>query len=236
MDRLPAIAVPFGEPLQAVDQGRESSQRRCLAEHLPVGPRGITGNRGSRRDISDDTALRPDSGPSTYAEVVGEASLPAQDDVVIHLGASGDPDLRQDQASCTDPYIVPDVDQVVDLGPRADDGIAHAASIDCAIGSHFYSVSQQAPSNVRYPVVSGSLRHVPEPAPADSRSGLQRYPVPERRPRGHHRVWPDVAPISQPASRANHRERSDDAVRAKLRTSRNYRTGPQRDATGPSGA
>ena len=51
-------------------------------------------------------------------------ALARDGNMIAQLGRTGDTDLRDKQAMLTDFHVVPDLDQVIDLGPLAYHGLA----------------------------------------------------------------------------------------------------------------
>src|SRR6185312_3822927 len=76
-------------------------------------------------------------------EVVVDAHLRPQRDVVTDRQAAREPDLGRKQAVPADGHIVTDLDLIVDFGALADHGIAETAAVDCGAGADLDVVLDQ---------------------------------------------------------------------------------------------
>ena len=104
---------------------------------LPLAARRV--GRGAqdltlRGDRAMDAGLRADDGELADLGVVLDPGLAAHDDVVARLATAGDPDLPAEQVVLADPVVVADHDEVVDLGPLAQDGRLEGSPVDRAVG------------------------------------------------------------------------------------------------------
>ena len=83
-----------------------------------------------RRDVAEDRALGRDARPDPRCEVIGDADVPGQNDVVAQLRAAGDADAGHEETSLPDPHVVPHVDEIVELGSPSHHGVVYASPID----------------------------------------------------------------------------------------------------------
>src|SRR5262249_8393600 len=69
--------------------------------------------------------------------MVGNAHLSAKDDKIAELAAPGNSNLAHDDA--VPPYVgvVPNLDQIINLGPFADNGVAQGTAVNRGTGSDF---------------------------------------------------------------------------------------------------
>src|ERR1700761_3565416 len=119
---------------------------------------------------------------------------------------------RQD-AVATYTHVMTDLDQIIDLGVLADDGIVIGAAINATIGADGDPVlKHHAPE----------LRHVDRPAPAardaeagltDDRAGQNTNPIADQG-EADHGVSADLALAAYGNTRADHRARTNGAAPA----------------------
>ncbi len=138
-------------------------------------PCGVAAERGARRDVPEHRALGRDPRSVIDQEVVRDAHVARQDDVVPDVGAARDPDAGHQQAALADPDIVPHVHQVVELGAAPDDGVVHAPAVDAGVGTDLHLVRHDAAAHVGNPVVTRGTPPVPEARAADDRTGLDHH-------------------------------------------------------------
>src|SRR5262245_30734871 len=113
-----------------------------------MGPGRVAGYGGAGRDVTNHAALGSDSSSVSNIEMIRQPHLARENDVIAHRRAAGNADLRHDQATLSDPNVVTDVDQVVDLRSRPNHRVPDAAAIDRAVSAHFHSVTEQTTANV----------------------------------------------------------------------------------------
>ena len=73
-------------------------------------------------------------------DVVIDAALPAHHHPVANAGRPGHADLTAEQTIAADLDVVADVDKVIQLGARADGGVADGAFVDAGIGADFHII------------------------------------------------------------------------------------------------
>src|ERR1700757_287442 len=83
-------------------------------------------------------------------EVVVDADLCSQCNIVPNRKAAREPDLGRQHAMPADRHIVTDLDLIVDFGAFADDGIAQTAAIDGRPGADLDVVLDQDAAGLRY--------------------------------------------------------------------------------------
>src|SRR6266516_3988454 len=126
---------PLHECLELVHDLRQPVQGALGPEKLAVLARRIPRHRGACVDVPDHPSLHRDARAAPDRHMVGEASLARQEDVVFDVGAARDSRLTGDQTARPDAAVVADLHEVVDLRPRAHDGVVHAAAIKCRVGA-----------------------------------------------------------------------------------------------------
>src|SRR6267142_2268751 len=102
------------------------------------------------RDVVLDPAHRRNLGAVADLEMVVDAHLGAQRDVVTDRQAAREPDLGREQAVPADGYIVADLDLIVDFGTLADHRIPQAAAVDGGSGADFHIVLDQDAAGLRH--------------------------------------------------------------------------------------
>ena len=134
--------------------GATPVERRLGPEELAVRAGGMAAERGAGRDVAEHGALGRDPGPVADHQMIGHAHVAGQDDVVPDARAARDADARHEQAAASDPDVVADVDEVVDLGARADHRVVHAPAVDAGVGADLDVVLDDAAADVGDPVVA----------------------------------------------------------------------------------
>ena len=86
---------------------------------------------------------------------------------VTNRNRAGNTYLRHQQALLPNADVVRDVDEVVDLGAVADDGIVDAPAIDRRVGTNLDIVANDAPPDVRDFLMCAIAKDVTEPVAAD---------------------------------------------------------------------
>jgi len=159
--------------------------------------------------------------------VVGEAGLARQEDVVFDVGAARDPRLAGDETARADAAVVPDLHQVVDLRPRADDGVVHAAAVDGRIRADLDVVADDAASDLgdfarQLAALAG---HVAEPIRPEPHAGVQDDPVPHYRPAVTHHVGQQLHVVAELDAVAQHAPGADPHVAPQPHGATQHRVG-----------
>ena len=81
----------------------------------------------------------------------------------------------------TDRHIVADLDEVVDLGPRANDRVVDAPAIDARIGADLNVVVNQAAPDMGDLAMGTIGKRVAESIAADAHAGVQGHPLADDR-------------------------------------------------------
>lgn len=78
-----------------------------------------------------------DSGSLSDGDMARSAYLAGKSDLVFEGGASGDSDLGNDKTVAPDADIVREMNEVVDFGSIADNGLAHGGAVDRDVCTDF---------------------------------------------------------------------------------------------------
>src|SRR5688572_8195079 len=76
-----------------------------------------------------------------------------------------------------------DLHEVIDLGPRTDDGVVDAAAINRAVGANLNVIVDEAPADVRNLLVGALAEHVAVTVAPDPNAGVRDDAVPDHRAR-----------------------------------------------------
>src|SRR5688572_6439792 len=123
--------------------------------------RRIARPRFTCRDVSEHAGLAGDLRAVTDFVVSLRCRLASDDDAVPDTRGAGQADLRHDQAELAHRAIVADLDEVVDLGSRADHRVVDAATIDRGVRTNLHVVVDHAAAHMRDLLVSALLESVP---------------------------------------------------------------------------
>jgi hypothetical protein len=135
--------------------------------------------------------------------MVSQADSPRKNDVVSDPDTPRHPGSCHDQASLADANIMGDVDQVIDLGAPADDGVVDTAPINRGVGTNLHLILDDAASNMRYPLVAIGGRKETKSRTADHSSGLEHDPIAQtgatmaNHTRSEHAILTDGYPFFQ---------------------------------------
>src|SRR6516225_8215362 len=126
--------------------------------------------------VAVHTGLRPHDHPIADLSLVLDARLARHDDVITRLAAAGDADLAAEHVMAADLVVVPDHDQVVDLGSLADPRGLEGGAVDRAIGPDLHVAANfQTPGvgNLDVPAVDLAIA---EAIPSQNRTGVDLDP------------------------------------------------------------
>ena len=131
----------------------------CARSASLCGRAGYPGPRISRgRDIAEHPGLRADTAPLPTVRCPASPTWPASC-AVLDMRRAGNAHLRHDETERTDPNVVTDVHEIVDLRPRPDHRVIDAAAIDRRVRANLHIVADDAAPDVRDLL----MRAVPEP-------------------------------------------------------------------------
>ena len=113
--------------------------------------------------------------------MVRHAHLTSQHDVVFHDNASGESALRNDDAIAANRYIVTDLDQIVDFGPLADDGIATAPAVDRRSGTDLHIIPDNDAADLWHFCVAMGARVIAETILSNAAARVDYYSITNER-------------------------------------------------------
>src|SRR2546421_2026791 len=207
----PGAIGPSHECLEIVHDLRQPVQRPLRPQELTVVARRVPRHRRARVDVSDHPSLHRDPCPTPDRDVVGEAGLARQEHVVFDVGAARDPRLAGDETARADAAVVADLHEVVDLRPRAHDGVVHAAAVDGGIRAHLDVVADDAAPDLgdlarQLAALAGNKAEAIRPEP---HAGGQDDPVPHHRTAVAHHVRQQLHIVAQLDAVAQHTAAAD---------------------------
>ncbi len=140
-----------------------------------MGSGWVPAKGSTRRNVAKDGALGCDARAISDHQMIRDPHMAGENDVVADSRTAGDTDAGHDQASLTDPDVMPDLHQVVQLGAAADNCVVDAAPIDAGIRPYFDFVLQDATTHVWNPGVPLSIREISKTVSPDHCSGLEHH-------------------------------------------------------------
>ena len=128
------------------------------------------------------------------AGVFADAHLATEHDVFLDHDAAGEAGLRSNHYIFPNLAVVPDVNQVVDLGAAPDASDFERSTIDGRVRPDLYVISNfQAPYLGKFFVVSGRLvADIAEAVAAQHRSGMNNHAAAQARSRDRSSHWDTV--------------------------------------------
>src|SRR5947207_10417633 len=90
--------------------------------------------------------------------MAGETALAGDGDVIAELSGTRDANLRDEQTMFADFHVVPDLDQVIDLGPLTYHGLAECGAVDRSSGANLHIVFDPDDPDLRDLVMFASVR------------------------------------------------------------------------------
>src|SRR5215471_1537721 len=103
--------------------------------------------------------------------MIGKAHLSTQHDIISERATSGNACLAGDQAMPSNHHVVADLDEIVDLGPLADHGVAAGTAVDSGPGTDLNLVLHDHPADLWHLEVRFS-GHVAESILTDMDTGV----------------------------------------------------------------
>src|SRR5262245_41088449 len=121
----PIFDAPFCHPLEQLH----------LTEPLPRRLRRYSAPLSAGRHVAMDDAGGGNLRPLADRNMIVDADAGAEDHEIAKRNAAGNAGLGDQNPMAADHHIVPDLDQVVDLGSLADDGVPDGAAVDRRAGA-----------------------------------------------------------------------------------------------------
>src|SRR5215831_15384361 len=104
--------------------------------------------------------------------MIGKAHLSTQHDIISERATSGNACLTGDQAMPANHHVVADLDEIVDLGPLSDHGVATGAAVDGGTGTNLHLVLHDHPADLWDLEMLRLPGHVAESILADMNTGM----------------------------------------------------------------
>src|SRR5436190_16561718 len=109
--------------------------------------------------------------------MAGKSTLACDGNMIAHLGGTGYTDLRNEHAMFADFHVVPDLDQVVDLGPLAYYRFTQGRAIDRRPGADLNVVLDPDDSDLRNLVMLAIVHGEAVSVRADDDTGVNDAPA-----------------------------------------------------------
>src|SRR5207302_2058944 len=166
------------------------------------------------RSTRRNTIPCPAGAGRNVASVRAPVCSPVPDTAAFDVRAARDPRLAGDETAGADAAVVPDLHEVVDLRPRADDGVVHAAPVDGGIRADLDVVADDAASDLGHFArqLAALPRDVAEPIRPEPHAGVQDDPVSHHRPAVAHYVGQQLHVVTQLDAVAQHAPGADPHV------------------------
>src|SRR4029077_17516424 len=146
-------------------------RRNCRCAHpFPAG-----GN------IVHDTGPGSDHGARSDGNVIGKSDPPAHHDIVPDCAASRNAGMRGEHAVPPDLDVVRDLDEVVDLGPLPDHGVADRAAVDGRIGAYLHIVLDDDAPALGDLIMAPHAWKVSEAILPDPHTGMDDHAITDQR-------------------------------------------------------
>src|SRR5205807_5543977 len=91
-------------------------------------------------------------------QMAGEAALAGDGDVIAKLGRASDANLGDEQAMFADLHVVPDLDQIIDLGPLTNHSFAERGAVDCGASADLDVIFDSDNADLRDLVMLAAVR------------------------------------------------------------------------------
>src|SRR4051794_21392339 len=166
-----ALLAGLGEPAQHRDlaQGFRHRLRRIATPDLAC------------RHVVHESTSGGKLGSRPDGQMVGEADTATHGDVVTDDDGTGDTRKPRYNAIATDANIVGDLNQIVDLGPLADDRVGHRAAIDGRIGADLDIILNDDAADLRHAFGPLGAAHEAEAILADPGAAVDDDTVAQKR-------------------------------------------------------
>src|SRR3954454_4815393 len=208
---LRGCAVVFGENAP----GCKDFQRGHFPEPVPDRLCRRAAPSGSRRHVAVDVARACDLRALADPQVPDDADLAAEHDEILERGRARDADLRHDHAMAPDDDVMTDLDEVIDLRPLPDHGVAARAAVDRRIGADLDVVLDDDAPDLRHLAVTAPAHGEAETVLPGLHPGVQDDAIADKGVEQGH-VRPDRATPADPHLRPDHGLRADHRAGANL--------------------
>jgi hypothetical protein len=128
---------------------RHSLQGGDLAEKLVPRLRRTSKQHRTGGGVGNDTTLGTDLAALADAQMPRHRRLTADLHEILENRRPRDADLRHNDTAASESHVVADLDQIIDPGSGADDGVVCRASVYGRIGTHFHIIFHDHPPELR---------------------------------------------------------------------------------------
>ena len=163
-------ALPLATPFA------HAGQRPNDSTPLPHRPGRYARKSLSIRHIARQTRHCGHYRTVAYLKVAGDADLTRKHDKIAKLGAARYANLSDNQATASNPHIVADLNQVIDLAAGANDRIRTAASINRTVCADLNIVFDDHASELRHLRVPFGARRKTVAVLANANARMKIYP------------------------------------------------------------
>src|SRR5579875_163170 len=149
--------------------------------------------------ISDDAGLRTHSGFRANGKMVGNASLPCENNAIAYLYTAGDAHLGCDKASAPYLNIMPYMYKIVNFCAVPNACGRCSRSIDAGVCSDLHVVAHLHDAQMGHFAEACWCRHIAKAIGAEHAAGMQNAPMPNFNIGIEHHVGIDKAVVSDEA-------------------------------------
>ena len=171
--------------------------------------RRVPGPAFTRGDRAEHSGLCRDARAFADREMTSEPRLAGENAAILDPNRARDSHLRHQQTEPSDPHVVSDMHEVVDLRSSTDDGVVDASAIDRRVRADLDIGFQDASTNVWNLRVGAVAKHVSESVGAEACAGVHAHARPELRTRIERHGWIEMAIVADRDSCTDHRVRVD---------------------------
>src|SRR5215207_6276421 len=199
-----------------------------LPEPVADGLRRRSAPARSRGDVAVDVAGTGDLRAPADPAMAYHPDLASDYDEVLQRRRTRDADLRDDYAVAPDDHVMTDLDEVIDLGPLADDPVAARAAIDGRVGADLDVVLDDDAADLGHLPVPARAHGEAETVLLDADARMQDHAVPDERVQETD-AGADRAATTDAYVRADHRLWADDRAGSYFGTGADHGAGVDRD-------
>src|SRR6516164_4737687 len=175
--RLPANLIITSVPVDGRRSSGEPFQDGKLSPPLRQQHRRRAAHPRARGHVVLDVRATGHLGAPSNPEVPGGTRLTAHHHIIPKLGGAGNTDVADQQAVPADDDVVPDLYEIINFSPRADDRVLERSAIDAAVGADLHIIADDHPADLRDLQVPLFADGKPKAILADPDTGVQDHPV-----------------------------------------------------------
>src|SRR6266850_459999 len=223
---LELTAERLDRALQRAHALEQLGQPRLRGEDAPRlhdGPRRRAEVAAARVEVRRHAALGRDQRAVADGHVIGHAHLTRQHDAAPQLRAARHADLGHEDRVLTHLDVVPDLDEIVDLGAAADDRVAEGRAVDRAVGADLHVVLHDHPARLGDLAVARAVEGEAEAVGADDGAGVHEHAAPQAHAGQQRHVWTQHAALADLRAGADEHEGADSRARPDARARLDHR-------------